>query len=643
MNDSFNNGPEVLTDFRTGERSENVVGRFRHWLRLFSSGTLGQVAPVPAVPGYGIGTGSHTESDSRKGTAAKYILALLLAGGVFGLIWFSLQLAAMRIYQVDECMEVWVARTLATAPDKAAAGHVTLLQIILSWILPHASRSSELLASARLVMVVIFWVNWMLIALATGERLLSRRWLMALAGAATLAPLWDYGFEVRHDNLLLAGVLLMWCAVRFQPPGLRSYFFVGAMTAVLEFVAFKAFVYTLPIFLAILIFPRPGSRQSRWKLALALTAGGMAACLIVRVTFGMTGLWDLYLAGFNCLSVASTDGRHFGPGGTLSRLLGQTPLLLAVVMSGLIAIGADVFRRGKAALNWDGCLPEALLFLGSFVALLINPAPFPYNLLHLVPYAFLFAFRYGASVCKTLSDRPVLYPIAAAVLIFAHLVPFGLATRRHLDFPNIRQEGLMSLAEDLTDPVKDPVYDAIGMVSTRPIVDSRAFLHSLYFKSFINGPGPQVRDFLAARPAAVLIPSYRTDWLPEKDKAFIRERYVTLTDDFLVLGSVLPKGGGTFEIVHAGRYRVSLLETSDLVGSYPEGFGGLIVSTNEPILTGTLDGKPVASGAMELSVGTHRIACDGGAQPAVVWVGPILDRLPRLGGGDHRQLFFNWY
>ncbi|MEI2722542.1 MAG: hypothetical protein V9H26_03040 [Verrucomicrobiota bacterium] len=40
------------------------------------------------------------------------------------------------------------------------------------------------------------------------------------------------------------------------------------------------------------------------------------------------------------------------------------------------------------------------------------------------------------------------------IFVFTHLVPFGLATRRHLDVPNSRQVGLMNLAEDLTDPVK---------------------------------------------------------------------------------------------------------------------------------------------------------------------------------------------
>ena len=49
-----------------------------------------------------------------------------------------------------------------------------------------------------------------------------------------------------------------------------------------------------------------------------------------------------------------------------------------------------------------------------------------------------------------------------------------------------------------------------------------------------------MREMLAVRPAAVVIPNYRTDRLPDEDHAFIGERYVSLSDDFWALGKVLP-------------------------------------------------------------------------------------------------------
>lgn len=201
----------------------------------------------------------------------------------------------------------------------------------------------------------------------------------------------------------------------------------------------------------------------------------------------------------------------------------------------------------------------------------------------------------------------------------------------------------MRLAEGLTDPARDPVYDGIGMVPTRPSIHFRWLLPNVNRPSVAEEQGPRVRDMLAARPAAVFIPNYRTDRLPEADQAFIRQRYVPLTDDFWVLGKVLPAGGGTFEIVHPGRYRISSLPGSDLAGTYPEGLAGLLAPLEEGSLSGTLDGLPLSKHPVELTVGTHRIETKPDSQPTVVWMGPAQDRMGRLGDSDHRFLFVRWY
>jgi hypothetical protein len=212
-----------------------------------------------------------------------------------------------------------------------------------------------------------------------------------------------------------------------------------------------------------------------------------------------------------------------------------------------------------------------------------------------------------------------------------------------LNYSNARQAILMSLAEDLTDPAKDPVYDGIGLVPTRPTIHFQWYLHSLNIQSFVKGPGPRVREMLAARPAAIFIPNYRTDWLPEEDHAFVRERYVPLADDFWVLGKVLPTGGGTFEIVHPGRYCISSLQESDLAETSRVSVAQLPVRLDEGSFSATLDGAPVSSRPVELTVGKHRIECKPDCQPAVVWVGPKRDRIGRLSQSDHRLLFVNWY
>lgn len=567
----------------------------------------------------------------------------LLIAGIAVLAWLSMSLAAMRLYQVDESSNIFVGRLIATGHSWPG---MDLFQVILSRVM-FTGRSVDFYVYARQISLMIFWLNWILLALATGERILSRPWLVALAGAATLAPLWDFGFEVRHDNLLLAGILLIWGVVRFHPPRLGAYFFVGACLVALEFVAIKAILYTLPISAAILAFPPPGARQPRWKLFAAWCVGALVSFLVMRLIFKLVGLGHDYLAGIQSIPSVPGDQTRFWPFKvTLSRLLTQTPLLVAATIAAIIACAGTLMRERSAALNWNGMLPEMILLGVALTALFVNPNPYPYNLLHVVPYAFLLAYRYGAMLWKQLPARAGFVPLAVTLVAFIHLLPFGVATHRHWARTNFRQEEVMNLTEDLTDPVKDTIFDGIGMVATRNVCDIRSFIHGQILKNLVNGSGPHIRDMLAANPPPVIIPNYRTDWLPQEDQDFMRGRYVALADDLFVLGNVLPAGSGTFQVYHAGRYRITSAAGSNVIGTYdaPKNVSEAIATPpEEPPLVGTIDGAPLNGSPVELSVGTHRIECEAGQRAAVVWVGPHLDEVARMPGNDHQLLFDNWY
>jgi len=357
------------------------------------------------------------------------------------------------------------------------------------------------------------------------------------------------------------------------------------------------------------------------SLVLAWLAGSLATLCAVRLFLGMAGLWESYRAGVAGASGSLTNEDRFGAVLTLGRLLKQTPLLLAVLLTGAISLIAEISRRGKVRFDWAGPMPEAVLVSVSLAAMLMNPTSQPHHLVLLVPCVYLFAIRYAFRAVENLGWRTFLAGPVCGLLLFTHFVPFWLATRRHSDWSNSRQEGLMRRAEDLTDPAKDPVYDSTGMVCTRRMV----------------------RSILAATPPAVYVPSYRTDGLAEADNKFIRRHYVSLADDFWVLGRVLTNRASDFEIVHAGRYRISTLAGSDLAGTYPEGLRGLITPEEQGAIAGTLDGLALTNQVTELSAGTHRLEAATNCSPAVVWVGPKLDRIHRVPKADHRLLFVNWY
>jgi hypothetical protein len=573
------------------------------------------------------------------------IAGLLVYLGV--LFCYSLYLSQSRLLQVDECQNVYMARVLAAgqAQEFFTNGSLFLLGP-LAWITRNLHHSAQIFDAARLCFLAVFWLNISLMAAIVGGHLFSLRRLIALVAAASLAPVWDYGFEIRHDNLVLTGVLLIWWAVRVKQWGWYSYLLAGAITVALLFIAVKAVVYVIPLSGALLLLPPASQKKSRWKLIAAWVGGGILATVLIRIVYGSSGGWEIYLWVFGAVSkysAASNSGggeasSRFLPWVALGRLPAQTPFLLALVLAACISVAGGLIRRFKASFVWDSYVPEAFLFLGALGDMFLNPSPYPYNLLHLVPYAFLLAFLYGFDVWLKIGNVPLLKPVIVAVLIFTNFVPFIMTTERHLEMTNARQKTLMTVAEALTDPVKDPVYDGIGMVPTRPSVHHQWYIHSLNL-SFLKMPGFQIHEILAARPAAVVIFSYRTDWLPEEDKDFIQQRYVKLADDFSVLGTALPAGGGSFEIFHPGRYCV--VPAASL--SAQAAAASSETASSNGFTTGSLDGNALMNRPIQLEVGTHRIETSTNATPAIVWVGPTLDQLPPLSPGDHRFLFQNWY
>ncbi|HEX9081496.1 MAG TPA: hypothetical protein VF768_04400 [Holophagaceae bacterium] len=548
--------------------------------------------------------------------------ALVALGGL------ALYLAVCRIYQVDEAQNLFMARVVATGQTGAYFSNALLWMLgPLSWLARWAPDSASLFLGGRLIFLGIFFLNVVLLALNTGVRLRSEAGLVALLGAATLAPLWDYGFEVRHDNLILTGLLLLWWLGRVRPRGRASYVGIGFLAVVMVFVAFKAFAYVVPLSLAFLVFPPPGHGEGRPRLLAAWGLGAGLAGLLVFLAYWASGMGPVFLAGFHGGMGAAESGSRFGSWIALGRLLTQTPLLLGLSLGALGGLGLAVHRGGRATLAWEGSLPEALLLLGALGILLINPTPFPYNLVNLVPFAYLLAFRFAAPHLEPVGSRPGGLALVLAVVLTCHLIPFLSATWRHLGWTNHRQELLMRTAESMTDPAKDRVYDAIGMVPSRGSIGYHWYLHSLNLRTFMDGEVASVPQMLVAQPAAVFIPSYRTDWLPDSDHRFIASRYVPLADDFWVLGQILPEGGGSFEVVHAGRYQVLGLK------------GGAV----GPLPSGSLDGQALPHGPVALGLGPRKVQCPPGYQPVVVWVGPRLDDVPQIGPGDHRRLFVNWY
>lgn len=544
---------------------------------------------------------------------------MLLA--ILGLAGAAAYLALHRIYQVDEAQNLFMIRALATGQSDLHFTNALLWMLgPMSWLTASLNESEKIFELSRLLFLGVFLLNIYLLALNTGRKLATSGGVAALFGAATLAPLWDYGFEVRHDNLILTGLLLMWWLGRISPRGCASYAGLGLLSVTMPFLSFKAIAYVGPLSLGFLLFPPPGHGQGRPALWAAWAAGAVAGGAAVALAYTWTGAAPVFLAGVREGLASGSAALRLDPAMALNRLPQQIPLVRELAYLALCWIAVTLFRKRSAALMWDGLLPEALLLLGSVGVLLINPTPFPYNLVNLVPFAYLLAFRLAASLVEF--DWGIRHFGAGlfGVLLLAHIVPFLQATPRHFSMSNARQIRLMHAAESLTDPHKDRVYDGAGLVPSRTSIGYHWYNHSLNKAAFAEGRIASVAAMLAARPAAVIIRSYRTDMIPAPGREFMAQRYIALSDDLWVLGRVLPPGGGRYDVLHPGRY----------------------------VVVRWVDGKlksaeALLSAPVTLAVGPLTIRTEAGVQPAVVWVGPTLPGLPAIGNGYHQRVFRNFY
>lgn len=539
-------------------------------------------------------------------------LALFAGWTLLGLL--SLFLAWGRVYQVDEAQNVTMARIIAT---HATGRFFTSSPFYLLFLAPLSlisDRSADLFHAFRLVTLVLFWTNLLLLVKATGTRVRSRVGLLTLAFSATLPTLWTYGLEFRHDNIQLLGLLLIWILMRpcdRAVPG--AYFWMGLIAAGLQLSLFKAFAYWIPLALAALAFPHRAFRRPRILLILQWVAGGAASFALYRL---LRAAWRIEEPVFpvfsSSLEIARTTNR-FSPWPTLARIPVETPLLL---VGALGALGFAVWlfvRKGWGDQKARTSYATAALLAGSIGVLFVNPTPFPYNLLLVVPPAVIAASAaYREKLLALLQGgrQRGLFALLAAV----QLAAFGFQARSLLEAGNGRQEELMDLAERLTDPKRDTVFDLAGLVPTRDRIGYTWFVNLTNFRPF------QQDSALTGNPAPVVIPNYRVGYLSKAQQEFLARNYRALANDFLVLGADLPAGGGTWICRHPGRYALAA-----------EGGRGSF----------RVDGTPLEAGVYAFARGEHQIEAEAGNAPFLFWVGPPSPKPVRIGPGDLNRLFPN--
>jgi len=541
------------------------------------------------------------EAPSPKGQLRLWLVALgcLMAA--------SLALALTRVYQVDEAQTVYMATVLAKgwAGSLFTSGQLHLYPLSLLARLGSTSATTFLIF--RTCFWALFWVNAALAVLASGTRIRSLQGLKALVLAGTLAPWWAYALECRHDNILITGLLVLWIlGRRIRIRRDLVFLSLGFVSLLLHACLFKSIAVWAPL-AVVMVGLEPGGWKVRARRA-AWWVAGAATCALTCLAFkAHEGIQTMAANGQIVMRVAASTDR-FPPWHTLQMLLRTSPLLVAA-MGGLLILGASQARLRGLGGAWEGeeGFPEILLFAICALAFLVNPTPFPYNLASLSTGALVAILAVGRPWLDPGAFRDTKgLPFLISLGLLLHVTPLALRVTDLFSLTSQRQEEVMAMAEAFTGP-DDPVFDGIGMVPTRkaPVfqwVLNWANQHELQQNPLFASLGDQVPP--------VVLPSYRLNYLPAADRAFLSTNYVLLHKDFCVLGAPPRESAepGAWSCLRPGRYAV--------IPRKP-GPGQVI-----------LDGQVLHKGIHWIARGVHQLAMDPAMACALTWVGPTLQEIP---------------
>ena len=528
----------------------------------------------------------------------------------------SLWISLTRVYQVDEAQNAYMAWLMGARPPGNFYMSAPLFLAPLAWLSRFSGSAETVFLQARLLFWVLFWVNLVLLVKGAGLRLRSRAGGWTLLAIALLPPLWTYGLEVRHENAILCGLLSLWVVGRRCIAKPWAFLALGLLSCFMQLCAFKAIAYWAPLTFILLLLPPPQSLLSGRRRILHWIAGFGIGCFVGAGIHLAMGTLHAYLLDQIALFHATTRVVRFAPWSAASKFLTQAPLLVALLVIPAAAFMAQSIRASWRRSSWDGPLPEILLWSWTCLLLVVNPNPFPYNLLTVTACGSLavIAMQRHALPGGLLANGN--RTLLVSLLLFAQGVPFATQIFRLLSATNDRQVQLMSWTERLTDPASDTVFDGAGLVPTRRSPMSMWFVNLTNLDGFRGSLGGTLDQVILRDAPPVLIPTYRFNSLTREDLEAVQQNYLGLAPDLLVLGRDLHQGAQVWECRHPGRYALVLGASTPSEGTFE------------------VDGHSISPGIYSFRAGSHNLLVPSAGRARVEWVGPTLQAPFRPQGED---------
>lgn len=453
----------------------------------------------------------------------------------------ALAISRNRSFQVDEVEHLHAAYNIA---DGRALyrdfwqSHNPLLYVLLQPIVsvddPVGTYRRGRLLIAALMLCTIVLTAW------TAGRLAGPA-AAVIAGSLLLfeTTFAERGIEVRPDNILALAVA---GALALQVSSIResSRFCIQGLLLGIGFLATsKAAVMTVAFGI---LWSVIAVRRRRPMLLLGPVASWAIPVAVAAACLAGLGLLDDWARSnvypyFLHVSRSLLPSSAFSPGRFLLADAGRNVFFYVSSLAAAACITVlTVLRRPEARPLW---FPAGLAFTG-LAFLWLNPFPFPYNFVAVLPSHAVLAGVVWGLAAKGLSLRTRFEPAVPLIvgLCLAHAA-FPTASRRFgksLE-GNAHQLATLRTVQRLTAP-DDRVYDVAGL-HFRPDPYPIYAMTGVGIQKYRLGIFPPIVPALRQNEVVACIENYRMRALPDEERQFIRDHFVRYDKWVMVQGTVV--------------------------------------------------------------------------------------------------------
>lgn len=521
----------------------------------------------------------------RRPAAELVLIALLAAVPLFATL-LAASVSDQRSFQVDEIEHLHSAYNMKSGRviyRDFWEGHNPLLYVLLQPLIdvndPVASyRRGRMLALGVLLAVAG-------LTAFTAHRLAGSFAAVTAAGLLSLHSTFiEHGSEVRPDGWIALAVAVCLALEVVRMPQAQRFCAQGLALSFGFLATQKTAVVTCVFGLHWLIL---AVRQRRATLVVAPCLVWALPVIVAALLVWSAGAWADYLR-YNIVGVVRHVNRaitaaHFGPESFLLRGALRNPLFSCIAILAAAHTAAAVLRRTPGSHRLR--LPLAVAFV-SFLSLWLNPFPFPYVHVAVLPSIALLASVAVGSIAAGLAPSS----LRAHMLVLACLIAHGLTSVPRLLGKIVAgkddQMAMLQQINAITEP-NETVFDMAGLYF-RPDAYPVFVMTSAMVVRYQQGAFPRIIPYLRERAPACIIVNYRSFWLPRSERAFIVQHYVSYVGPLFVPGKSIPALGANqeqeFEVLAPRPFRF-------------EGTGTLLV-----------DGAPFKRGV--LARGVHKLRAE---------------------------------